>query len=177
MKEKSTSRSENIGYFPSANVANSLSNATFEIADRRNKTIAQRKLLSKMQPSLGEQNQSMPTPNTGELGTIQNKSAVVQRIIGAAHPIAGHDEVLVGAAANRGAAALAIAQYVNLRARQTGPAAHDANSALGANNAGNLYVRKDYTDAGGNASSLEVWLEMTPGGGGYVKRVRPRCRC
>ena len=133
--------------------------ATFQFTDNRSEAVAQRKLQSVVK--------NRPVSNLG----------VVQRLVGAAAPIVGHDAVLPGVAANRGAAALKIANYVNLRARETapagvGPAVHAASSDLGANNAGNLYVRSNYTVAGPAAASLETWSEMTGVGGGEVKRVR-----
>ncbi|MBU0914044.1 MAG: DUF4157 domain-containing protein [Gammaproteobacteria bacterium] len=129
------------------------------------------------QPSSEQINSPIPT-------VIQNKAGVVQRLVGAAPPIAGHDEVLPGVANSRGAAAAKIAKYINLRARETAaaipavhgalavPATHDNVSALGAHNAGNLYVRSNYTNGAGQASILEAWAEMTGLGGGYIKRVR-----
>jgi hypothetical protein len=74
--------------------------------------------------------------------------------------------------AGRGAAALRISEYINQRTRETGLGAHARSSPLGGNNPGNLYVRSDYTNGAGQQSSLETWSELTPVGGGYVKRVR-----
>ena len=114
----------------------------------------------------------------GDLSITYPGAPVVQRLVGAALPIVGHDAVLPNVAANRGAAASKIAKFINLRARETAAAGvgvaaqHENISALGAHNAGNLYVRSDYTNNAGQASRLEVWAEMTGVGGGYIKRVR-----
>ncbi|MDF3126601.1 DUF4157 domain-containing protein [Rheinheimera sp. 1928-s] len=125
-----------------------------------------------------------PIPTVIQNKASSNQTGVVQLLVGAAPPIAGHDEVLPGVVNSRGAAAAKIAKYINLRARETAaaipplhgalavPAVHENVSALGAHNAGNLYVRSNYTNGAGQASILEAWAEMTGLGGGYIKRVR-----
>ena len=97
--------------------------------------------------------------------------ALVQRLVGGGNQ-PGTDQVLPGVANSRRAAALKIANFINLRARQPVVGGNPSDTAtLAANSPGNLYVRSDYT-VGGNAARLETWSEMTDAGGGYVKRVR-----
>lgn len=168
--------------------------STFQFVDNRPEAVAQRKLqkMANNSPQVSQlrafQDMVNNSPQVNQAAQLQsmpdNHSAlsngqVIQRLIGAAAPINGHDEILLGDAENRGAAALKIANYINLRAREiiaANPvggiaAVHSDSSDLGANNAGNLYVRSNYT-AGVAAASLETWSEMTGVGGGYVKRVR-----
>jgi hypothetical protein len=100
---------------------------------------------------------------------------VVQRLIGAGNQPG--DSVQLPENQNEplpesvGAAAKKSALYINRRARigTNGPVAK--SSALGENNPGNLHLDSLFNDGNG-LSHLETWTELTPLGGGYVKRVR-----